>query len=309
MCINAQNDTDMNWDDLRLFLAVARSGSISGAAKQLEVQHSTISRRMRQFELKLGARLIERKKGGYELTQAGEHVKEAAKNIEREVLGVDGVLIGKDTRLIGPLRVTAINNMASSVLMPMFADFSNKHPLVKLYIVVSNLDASLAQRDADVAIRLTNNPPDTLIGERIVTVASTIYGSRSYIEKLRQNNNNEPRWIGVDCCVFHKTWTKQACGGQPHHFISDDTLLTLAAIKENLGVSILPCFMGDADPALVRYCEPDPAYNLGLWVLLHPDLRRTARVLTFRDHMISAINEKKVLFEGKRPQPDNLRKL
>lgn len=282
----------MNWDDLRLFLAVARSGSISGAAKLLGVQHSTISRRMRQFELKLGARLLERKQGGYELTQAGKHVKEAATNIEREILGVDGALIGKDTHLIGSLRVTAINNMASTVLMPMFAEFSTQHPLVKLHIVVSNLDASLAQRDADVAIRLTNSPSDTLIGKRIVTVASTIYGSRSYLEKL-QHENREPKWIGVDCCGFHKTWTKQACGEQPHNFISDDTLLTLAAIKENLGVSILPCFMGDADPALKRYCEPDPAYDLGLWVLLHPDLKRTARVLAFRDHMISAINEKK----------------
>jgi molybdate transport repressor ModE-like protein len=304
MCKNAHYGADMNWDDLRLFLAVARSGSISGAAKQLGVQHSTISRRMRQFELKLGARLIERKKGGYELTQAGEHVKEAANNIEREILGVDGALIGKDTHLIGPLRVTAINNMASSILMPMFADFCNQHPLVKLHIVVSNLDASLAQRDADVAIRLTNSPPDTLIGKRIVTVASTIYGSRPYIEKLQQENS-EPKWIGVDCCGFHKTWTKQACGEQPHNFISDDTLLTLAAIKEDLGVSILPCFMGDADPALERYCEPDPAYNLGLWILLHPDLKRTARVLTFRDHMTSAINEKKDLFEGKRPKSSN----
>lgn len=289
----------MNWDDLRLFLAVARNGSISAAAKQLGVQHSTVSRRMRQFELKLGARLIERKKGGYELTQSGKYVKEAASNIEREVLGVDGALIGIDTRLTGPLRVTAINNMASSILMPMFASFSKQHPLVKLHIVVSNLDASLAQRDADVAIRLTNSPPDTLIGQRIVTVASTIYGSRSYIKALLKEKK-EPEWIGVDCCVFHKTWTKQACGEQPQNFISDDTLLTLAAIKEDLGVSILPCFMGDADPALERYCEPDPAYNLGLWILLHPDLRRTTRVLAFRDHMASAIKDKEDMFEGRR---------
>ena len=290
----------MNWDDLRLFLAVVRSGSISGAAKQLGVQHSTISRRIRQFELNLGARLIERKKGGYELTQAGEHVKEAANNIEREILGVDGALIGKDTHLTGPLRVTAINNMASSILMPMFADFSKQHPLVKLHLIVSNLDASLAQRDADIAIRLTNSPPDTLIGRRIVTVASAIYGHQNYVEKLRQENR-EPKWIGVECCGFHKTWTKQESGKQPHNFISDDTLLTHAAVREGLGVSILPCFMGDADPTLVRYCEPDPAYNLGLWILLHPDLKRTARVLTFRDHMTKAINEKRDLFEGKRP--------
>lgn len=291
----------MNWDDMRLFLAVARSGSISGAAKQLGVQHSTISRRIRQFELTLSARLIKRKKGGYELTSAGECVKQAATKIEREVLAVDGALLGKDTHLTGPLRVTAINNMASSVLMPMFADFSNKHPQVTLQVIVSNLDASLAQRDADVAIRLTNSPPDTLIGKRIVTVASTIYGSHSYIEKLRKQNM-EPNWIGVDCCRSHKTWTKQASNEQSHNIICDDTLLTLAAIKADLGVSILPCFMGDAEPQLERFCEPNPAYDLGLWILLHPDLRRTARVLSFRDHMISAINEKQALFEGNQEQ-------
>jgi len=291
----------MNWDDLRLFLAVARTGSISGAARQLDVQHSTVSRRMRQLEEKLGARLLERKTGGYELTQAGEDIKQAASRIEREVLGVDGALLGKDTALVGPLRVTAINNMANSVFMPMFAGFTRQHPLVELHVAVSNSDASLAQREADVAIRLTNTPPDTLIGKRVVTVASTIYASRSYLEQLRQQGG-EPRWIGVDCCEFHKTWTRQCCGEQPHHFISDDTLLTLSAIREGLGVSILPCFMADTDPLLQRYCEPDPAYNLGLWVLMHPDLKRTARVLAFRDYMIHAIKARGDLFEGRCPE-------
>jgi len=134
----------MNWDDLRLFLAVARTGSISGAAKQLGVQHSTVSRRMRQFEEKLGTRLIERKTGRYELTQAGENVKEASGRIEREVLAVDGALLGKDTQHVGPLKVAALNNMASSILMPMFADFNKKWPQVELHIIVSNIDASLS---------------------------------------------------------------------------------------------------------------------------------------------------------------------
>lgn len=287
----------MNWDDLRLFLAVARTGSISGAAKQLGVQHSTVSRRIRKFEEKLGTRLLERKTGRYELTQAGENVKEASSRIEREVLGVDGALLGKDTQQVGPLKVAALNNMASSVLMPMFASFNRKRPQVELHIIVSNIDASLSQREADVAIRLTNTPTDTLIGKRIVTVASCIYGSRSYLEQLRKQGG-EPGWIGVECCGFHKTWTKQLSSGLQHNFYSDDTQLTHSAIREGLGVSILPCFMGDSDPLLERYCDPDPAYNLGLWVLLHPDLKRTARVLAFRDHMVQAINEKKDLFEG-----------
>ncbi len=287
----------MNWDDLRLFLAVARAGSISGAAKKLGVQHSTVSRRMRQFEEKLGTRLIERKTGRYELTQAGENVKEASARIEREVLGVDSALLGKDAQQVGPLKVAALNNMASSILMPMFASFSKQYPQVELHIVVANVDASLSQREADVAIRLTNSPTDTLIGKRIVTVASTIYGSRSYIEELRLHGG-DPKWIGVECCGFHKSWTRQSSSDQSHSFYSDDTQLTHSAIREGMGVSILPCFMGDADPELERYCDPDPAYNLGLWVLLHPDLKRTARVLAFRDFMVQAVKEKKSVFEG-----------
>ena len=287
----------MNWDDLRLFLAVARNGSISGAAKQLGIQHSTVSRRIRKLEEKLGARLLERKKSGYELTPAGENVKQSASKMECEVLGVDGALSGEDTHLSGPLKVTAINNMASSVLMPIFARFSETHPDVELHIIVSNSDASLSQREADLAIRLTNSPPDTLIGKRMVTVASTVYGSRNYLKKLNKQGG-EPKWIGVECCGFHKSWTKQSCDNKTHNFISDDTLLTLAAIKEDVGLSYLPCFMGDADPTLVRYCEPDPAHDLGLWILLHADLKRTARVLAFREYMSIAINEKKDLFEG-----------
>ena len=288
----------MNWDDLRLFLAVARTGSISGAARQLGVQHSTVSRRMRHFEEKLGTRLLERKTGRYELTQAGENVKEASDRIEREVLGVDGALLGKDTQQVGPLKVAALNNMASSVLMPMFASFSKKLPQVELHIIVSNIDVSLPQREADVAIRLTNTPTDTLIGKRIVTVASCIYGSRDYLEQQRAKGS-EAKWIGVNCCGFHKTWTKQLDSNQNYNFYSDDTLLTHAALREGMGVSILPCFMGDADPLLERYGDPDPALNLGLWVLIHPDLKRTARVLAFRDHMVQSIREQKELFEGK----------
>lgn len=288
----------MNWDDLRLFLAVARTGSISGGAKQLDVQHSTVSRRMRALEEKLGARLIERKKGGFELTVAGENIKQSALRIEREMLNVDEAVLGKDAGMIGPLRVTAINNMASSVLMPIFARFSEQHPQVDLHIIVSNADASLAQREADIAIRLTNTPSDTLIGNRMLTVASTIYGSRDYLKKIRKQGS-EPKWIGVDCCVLHKSWTKQYCEHQSHNFYSDDTLLTLAAIREGLGVSYLPCFMGDVDPMLARYCEPDIQHDVGLWILLHSDMKRTARVLAFRDHMIQNIQAQRDLFEGR----------
>lgn len=287
----------MNWDDMKLFLAVARTGSISGGAKQLDVQHSTVSRRIRQFEKTLGARLIERKKGSYELTQAGEKIKQAALNMENEMISIDDTLLGRDTQLNGPLKVTAINNMASSILMPIFADFSRQHPHVDLHIVVSNSDASLPQREADIAIRLTNSPTDTLIGKRMVTVASAIYGSKDYLKQQREQQL-DLKWIGVNCCGFHKSWTKQYCTDQQFNFYSDDTLLTLAAIREGLGVSFLPCFMGDRDPKLERFSSPKPEHDLGLWLLLHPDLKRTGRVLAFKDHMMQSIEQQQHVFNG-----------
>ena len=287
----------VNWDDLKIFLSVARSGSISGGAKLLGVQHSTVSRRIRKLEADLGVRLLERKSSGYELTLAGKNLKQSATRIEGEILGVDGALLNQDARLSGSLRVTAINNMASSVLMPMFASFSRLYPEIELHVIVSNSDASLSQREADVAIRLTDTPTDTLIGKKAASVASAIYGSRSYLAEIRETHD-KPQWLGVECCSFHRSWTKRSCHNQKHHFYVDDTLLTKAALREGLGVSILPCFMGDTDPELERYAEPDPQWDLGLWILIHPDLKKTARVLAFRNHMAEAIREQHDLFTG-----------
>lgn len=289
----------MQWDDLRIFLAVAREGSISGAAKRMNVQHSTVSRRMKVLEQQLDARLIERKKSGYELTEAGEELKMAAAKMEFEALEIEGALAGHESRITGELRVSAINNMASSVLMPSFASFSEKHPEIQLHIQVSNKYVSLAERDADVAIRLTNAPRDTLVGTRLVNVASAVYGERGYLNALRKNGA-EAKWLGVECCAFHQSWTSAACPDHNHRFFVDDTLLTIAAIRNRLGVAYLPCFMGDSDDRLERYRGPDPMHDLGLWLLYHPDLRRTKRVTVFRQHMVDWIAGETDLFEGQR---------
>ena len=288
----------MHWDDLRIFLAVARDGSMSAAARRLAVQHSTVSRRIRTLEARLGTRLIERKRSGYELTAAGEELKLSASKMESEVLQVEEALGAQESRLSGELRVSAINNMASSVLMPMFVRFNERYPDVTLRVQVSNKFVSLAERDADLVIRLTNTPLDTLVGTRLVTVASAVYGQRGYVAELHEVGG-APRWLGVDCCDVHRSWTHDACPDHNHTFTVDDTLLTLAALREGRGLAYLPCFMGDAEPALERFQPPDPKHDLGLWLLYHSDLKRTKRVRVFRDHMIAAIEQQRELFEGR----------
>lgn len=287
----------MNWDDLKLFLAVSRTGSMSGAAKQFNVQHSTVSRRVHALEKKLGVSLLERKKGTYQLTPAGTKVKRAAARIESEVIGVDGTLLGKNDSMKGSLRVTTISYMASSILAPMFSSFCKIHPGIDLHIMVSNDTASLSNREADIAIRLTNSPAESLIGKRLVTVASTAYGSSDYFLQQRQKED-DLKWIGANCCSFHKTWTKQACGSRSHQFNCDDMLVTQSAIREGFGVSFLPCFLGDVDAGLVRYSDPDPKHDLGLWILMHPELKYNARVVAFRNHLIAKIEEQRHLIEG-----------
>lgn len=295
----------MQWDDARIFLAVAREGSFSGAAKRLGVQHSTVSRRIRELEKKLATPLVERRASGFVLTEAGEKLKLTACRMEQELLSFEGSVGGQDEDIGGELRVTAIANMASTVLMPYFARFSAAYPKIELNVQVTNNSVRLSEREADVAIRQTNKPLETLMGTRLTTVASAVYGAREYCAAVKSGQAAE-KWIGVDCCEYHRTWTKQAWPQAEHAFFVDETSLTLAALKEGLGVGFLPCFLGDRDPELARFHEPEKQHELGLWLLYHRDLRNTKRVTLFREHMQREIKQDAVLFEGAVPASNSL---
>lgn len=287
----------MQWDDARLFLTFAREGSFSAAAKRLGVQHSTVSRRIHTLEKDLGTALVERRATGYVLTAAGEELKTSATRIERELLSFEALSTEQSDDPSGELKIAAIANMASSVLMPLFAQFSTRYPNIDLRVEVTNDSVRLAEREADIALRQTNAPGETLIGTRLTTVASAVYGSIDYCAALAAGRTSE-KWLGVDCCDYHRTWTKQARPQLDHSFCVDDTSLTVAALKEGLGVGYLPCFMGDAEPTLVRFREPEKQHELGLWLLYHRDLRSTKRVILFRKHMQREIVKISALFDG-----------
>lgn len=287
----------MDWDDARMFLAFAREGSFSAAAKRLGVQHSTISRRIHALEKDLSTALLERSSTGYVLTPAGEQLTESATRMERELLSFEAASSGQSDIPSGELHVTAIANMASTVLMPLFAGFNAAYPNIDLRLEVTNNSVRLAERDADVALRQTNTPGETLIGTRLVTVASAVYGAVDYCAAVAAGRTPE-KWVGVDCCDYHRTWTKQAWPHLDHSFCVDDTSLTVAALREGLGVGFLPCFLGDNEPSLVRFREPEKKHELGLWLLYHRDLKRTKRVTLFRQYMQREIEALRGTFDG-----------
>lgn len=295
----------MHWDDARIFLAFAREGSFGAAAKRLGVQHSTISRRIHALEKEIATPLVERSASGYVLTAAGEDLKDSASRMELEILSFEAASAGQSDVAAGDLHVTAIANMASTVLMPVFARFNTAHPNINLRIDVTNDSVRLAERDADVALRQTNSPGETLIGTRLTTVASAVYGSIDYCAAVKAGLIEE-KWVGVDCCDYHRDWTRAACPEANHAFCVDETSLTGAALREGLGVGYLPCFMGDSDPLLVRFREPEDQHNLGLWLLYHRDLRNTKRVTLFREHMQQEVRKIATLFEGATPNLNHI---
>ena len=157
----------MEWDDLKVILAIGRAGTLSGAARSLELNHSTVFRRINQIEKKLGVRFFDRLPQGYVMTDAGEAAMSAAETIEDKVNSLARELVGKDLRLQGTIRVTAPEGVSLELLVPHLARFCKKHPDIHIDLVATGSALQLARREADLAVRVTTKPPDTSIGRRV----------------------------------------------------------------------------------------------------------------------------------------------
>jgi len=292
----------MDWDDLRYFLSVARKGSIRAASGTLAVNHSTVLRRINAFEKKLGVRLFERLATGYVLTPAGEEMVESAQRIEDEVGKLDRQVIGRDTQLSGVLRVTMPLCLATHLLVPDMADFTKTYPGIQLELAASDEEFNLKKREADVAIRITPNPPEYLVGRKILTPAKGIYASKNYLANHDLDLHPEKmNWLGWEDSVAHPQWVKDSplsSSGVFHQ--ADNLLVQLEAAKADMGMAKLPCFLADREDSLKRlFLIPADASSCGdLWMLTHTDLRATARVRVFIDFMVAAIERHRDLLEG-----------
>jgi len=293
----------MDWDDLRFYLAVARKGSIRGASDLLAVNASTVSRRIDAFEKKLGVRLFERLPTGYVLTTAGDDMLSSAERIEDEVASLDRSVSGRDTKLNGTLRVTMPAALATHLLMPDFATFGREFPGIELEFAVSSEEFNLSKREADVAIRITNNPPGYLVGRlgrRVTKISKAIYVSEQYLEQHDSENHPELlKWIGWEDNEPHPQWVKDSGFPKtPIHHQTNDSLVQLEAASSGLGLAILPCFMADPISNLRRLSPFSSACCGDIWIPTHKDLRSAARVRAFMDFMVKAFDKHRDLFAG-----------
>jgi DNA-binding transcriptional LysR family regulator len=293
----------MDWNDFRYLLAVADAGSLSGGARALGVNHTTVLRRIAAFESELGLRLFERLPSGYVLTPGGEALSTAARQMAETVSGVERRVLGQDLRLSGAVRVASTDTLALAVLPRIFARFRAEHPDVQIEVNTSNLAADLSKRDADVAIRATARPPESLVGRKLARIAYALYASAEYLEgSPARKALAKHMWVAPDDSMASTTVGRFMAREVPDGLVSfrANSLATLArAAAAGLGVAALPCYLGDSTADLHRVRGPLPDYTLDLWVLTHADLRNTARVRALVDSVSQGLLGLKNLLEGR----------
>lgn len=291
----------MQWDDLRVILAIARAGSLAGASRNLGVNHSTVFRRLNTFEENLGVRLFDRLPSGYALTVAGEEMRASAEMVEREIDRLDRQITGQDLRLHGSLVVTTTDTLATGVLGPHIAGFKKAYPDIDLELVLDNQNVSLSKRQADVAVRPTLTPPETLVGRNICDIAFAPYTTETMTLSPSRDLALMP-WISVDDSLGHLASDKWFRRSLPDALVvmrCNSLLGVMMAAESEIGAAILPCFMGDKSTLLKRVGAPIKDGGSKLWLLTHADLRHTARVRAFLDYMADALRGNIDLLEGR----------
>jgi DNA-binding transcriptional LysR family regulator len=292
----------VSWDDYRTVLAVSMARSLGGAADMLGVNQSTVFRRLGAMEERLGARLFERSRTGYSLTAAGEEMVKLAEKMADDIVDFERRLTGQDLRPQGELRVATNDTLVVHLLTPIFASFRKLYPGITLDVVVGNQAANLSKRDADVAIRATGDPPETLVGRKLAAIHWAIYGAESLgLTKLDPVDYRSHSWIGLgDNLAGLKPgkWMTQNVGEDRVGWRINTVLGLAEAVAEGAGVGLLPCFIAQTFPNLVPLSGVMGDFSSFLWMLTHPDLRNTARVRAFMDHVGTEVSKKRTVIEG-----------
>jgi DNA-binding transcriptional LysR family regulator len=290
--MNAQPD----WDDLRLFLVVARTGSFTAAAAQLGLHHTTVARRLEQLEGVLRTRLVDRLARGTRLTPAGEDLLVPTARLEEEVLAATRAAAGHDQHLTGTVHLTTTADLLPLILPPLSL-FRTRYPEVHLEVDAADAFRDLGRREADVALRASERPPEEAVARRIAGCAWAPY--------RRHDAPPEATWVQLGGAVAHLPIAEHQArifGSSPPAISVSTVASAVAAVRAGLGTGLLPCFAGDRDPTLRRTDVPLTGVGGAFWLLVHTDLRRVARVRALVEHLHTELIAVRALLEGEEPR-------
>lgn len=290
----------LDWDDLRVALAIAESGTLSGAAILLHISHPTLSRRLQRMERRLGTRLFERMPSGLRLTSAGEEVRELALRLREDIAALERHIGGRDEGNAGSVRLTAPDAVSEYLLPNVLRALCSTHPQLQIDLLVSNDVLPLAQRTADIALRVTGKPAETLRGRQVGAVAMAVYASHQLLPQDRPASPGAP-WIGFDAglaCSGPGVWVAQNVPDGAVRFRANTLLGAAQAVKAGIGFGVLPCFVGQSLAGVGQVGEPIAELALPLWLLMHADAARIPRVRAASAALAAEIQKASGLLSG-----------
>ncbi|UUW16976.1 LysR family transcriptional regulator [Serratia ureilytica] len=274
----------MNWDDARFFLAVARCGTLRKAANQLQVDQATVGRRLTALESSLGSKLFIRTPKSFSLSPLGESMLADVMKMENAVQAIARKAAGGDESLCGNVRIATTDTLAEAFVIPALQDLRQRYPAITVTLLTALNIADIAYHGADLAIRGARPDDDELIIKRLATIEMGLYASPHYLAQRGMPVKGE-QLRGHDLLMFPRELVPRHwnnfCGEALHEpnvvLQCNSQLLLRSATRSGLGIGLLSAFLADKDPELVRLF-PENKDWVDIWLVLHPDLQRAARV-------------------------------
>lgn len=285
-----------DWNDLRYFLGVARSGSTLAASRQMRVSQATVSRRLTEFESKLGVQLFVRRPTGYSLTPRGEALLPLAEAVEAEVQRFGHAVDAESRRLSGKVRLTTVESAANAWVIPALARLRESHPQIEVEVITTDANLDLARGEADVALRFGTRPSqESLVVRHLTELEECFYASRELATRLGRPADHAGIAAyplvsdSVDRTGRISGWIEQNVpDARVVHRVSSLSGL-LAAVRAGLGAAVLPCLMGDELNGLVRLMPPIEALSTSCWLVTTDASRRQPHVRAVIDEVVGRI--------------------
>lgn len=287
---------DLNWDDYRTVLHLVREQSLAGAAKSLNVNYTTIARRVTRAETALGQKLFDRLPSGYIATDLAEQVARAAHEMEKSSDDLLRSVIANEDKLSGSLTITAPQLLISNIMGPVLKEFGDAHQNVILNVKATNELLNLNRREADIALRISNSPDESLVGVRLTKQRTAIFACEGLANHLQDNPNSKFDWIWFEHWNGLPEKTLQDRSDPNPKYVFDDMTAVLGGAKAGLGVVRLPLFLGRSTDGLKQLQILEPQPYIDIWALSHSDMKDAPKVRAFKDILIPFFNKHKNTF-------------
>ncbi|MDS1139499.1 LysR family transcriptional regulator [Pusillimonas sp. SM2304] len=296
----------LSWDDLRIVKILGECGNRAATATKLGINVSTVSRRVAQLEQTLGVVLFDRRRSGHRLTAEGLELRALAERVELDIVSVARRVTPAMQGALGKLRITMSDSLLLNFFTPLIADFKAAHAAIVVEVFVGNGTLNLARDESDIALRATKNPPESLVGRKLATIAWAPYGrAADFPYKIPAPNAlYDQVWVSYTASLSNLQaayYVESRVAARNISYRCDSVAAIGAAVAAGLGLGFLPCMLGDSMPGLRRVGPIMAELNDELWLLTHPDIRKSQRVRAFMNFCADAVARQKPLIEGHMP--------